>query len=268
MEKKCILVTGGFDPLHSGHIQYFKSAKKICKYLIVGINSDKWLVRKKGVYFYTIKERINILKELNFVDKVIIFNDDDNSASNAIRQCLKISEKVIFANGGDREKINIPEFTTFKNDSRVEFLFNVGGSKKINSSSNILKDYYLRICAKDLAEDQNANITKKPWGCYKILSTGEGYKIKILEILPNEKISLQYHKERSEHWIVLNGIAEVQLEDNIKKLKKNDEIFIPKRSKHRVSNNGVENLKIIEVSLGEYIEEDDIVRLKDEYNRK
>ena len=74
---KTVLVTGGFDPLHSGHIAYFKEAKKLGTKLIVGVNSDEWLTRKKGRPFMSFEERISIIKELSIVDKVIGFNDSD-----------------------------------------------------------------------------------------------------------------------------------------------------------------------------------------------
>ena len=85
MEKTVILVTGGFDPLHSGHIAYFKAAKEIGDYsLCVGVNSDAWLTRKKGKPFMTIDERVSIIKELKCVDVVIEFRDHDDSACDAI----------------------------------------------------------------------------------------------------------------------------------------------------------------------------------------
>ena len=96
-----VLVTGGFDPIHSGHISYFKEAKKITNYLIVGLNSDDWLKRKKGNFFLPWKERAEILNNINFVDEVIDFNDQDNTAIDAIEKCLCIYDKVVFANGGD-----------------------------------------------------------------------------------------------------------------------------------------------------------------------
>ena len=77
--KKVVLVTGGFDPLHSGHINYFNNAKKLGDKLIVGLNSDDWLTRKKGQPFMNLENRASIIVELGMVDEVIIFNDTDNS---------------------------------------------------------------------------------------------------------------------------------------------------------------------------------------------
>ena len=96
MEKTVILVTGGFDPLHSGHIAYFKAAKEIGDYsLCVGVNTDAWLTRKKGKPFMTIDERVSIIKELKCVDVVIEFRDHDDSACDAIDLALQVYKGVI-----------------------------------------------------------------------------------------------------------------------------------------------------------------------------
>ena len=89
MSETIVIVTGGFDPLHSGHIVYFQDAKKLGDKLIVGINSDEWLVNKKGRPFMSLSERTEIIKNLAVVDEVVTFDDQDNSASGAIREVLK-----------------------------------------------------------------------------------------------------------------------------------------------------------------------------------
>ena len=99
--KKVSLVTGGFDPIHSGHIAYFERAKDLSDYLVVGLNTNEWLTRKKGQYFLPWIERADIIRHLDMVDAVVSWEDDDDSACGAIAKCLEISEKVIFCNGGD-----------------------------------------------------------------------------------------------------------------------------------------------------------------------
>ena len=139
--RKIVLVTGGFDPLHTGHIAYFKSAKEKGDELWVGLNSDNWLMKKKGKPFMPINERKEIIQNLVMVDKVILFDDKDNSSNDAILKALKFcssKEQIIFANGGDRNKNNIPEVKQYKNNPNIKFIFGVGGNKK-NSSSKILK---------------------------------------------------------------------------------------------------------------------------------
>ena len=137
--EKIVLVTGGFDPLHSGHLAYLKAAKKLGDKLIVGINSDDWLIRKKGKNFLPEKERHEILSSIRYVDGCILFNDSDDTAIEAIKNVKMLFPfaQIIFANGGDRTGDNIPEMIF----DDVEFVFGVGGKNKKNSSSWILKKY-------------------------------------------------------------------------------------------------------------------------------
>ena len=139
---KIIIVSGGFDPLHSGHIEHFKAAKELGDILVVGLNSDDWLTRKKGKPFMPIDERLSIIRELKVVDLALRFNDDDNSSRDLIKKILEMYKSdVVFANGGDRTHDNIPEVEQFKDDPRVSFEFGVGGEDKKNSSSWILKQW-------------------------------------------------------------------------------------------------------------------------------
>ena len=149
MTKKRIvtLVTGGFDPLHSGHIALFEKARDLTNYLVVGINTEEWLTRKKGQYFLPWIERAEIIRHLDVVDAVITVEDtpdEDGSACLAIERCLEIADTVVFCNGGDRTSGNIPELERFKDDPRVEFEFGIGGSDKMNSSSWLLHNYFER----------------------------------------------------------------------------------------------------------------------------
>ena len=142
--EKVSLVTGGFDPIHSGHISYFKRAKDLSNYLVVGVNTEEWLTRKKGQYFQSWKERAEIIRHLDMVDAVISWDDEDNSACGAIAKCLEIAETVILANGGDRGKDNTPEVDKYGDHPCVEFAWGIGGDDKMNSSSWILHGYFER----------------------------------------------------------------------------------------------------------------------------
>ena len=109
---KISVVSGGFDPVHSGHIEYLKAAKNIGDYLIVALNSDNWLTLKKGKPFMPYHERLSVLSSFSFVDEVVSFEDDDlGSCINALEQIkLKFpKDEIIFCNGGDRNSGNIPE---------------------------------------------------------------------------------------------------------------------------------------------------------------
>ena len=262
------LVTGGFDPIHSGHIEYLKEAKKICDFLIVGINSDEWLLNKKGYSFMPWDERKNIIINLSIVDQVISFDDNDNSASNAISKSLEISQKVIFANGGDRKEGNIPELVAFQNNPNVEFIYGIGGSNKMNSSSDITKNFIKNYEANKKNNSYN-NILKidAPWGSHDTIVDSPEYKLKQLFVNPGAKLSLQYHHHRSEHWVVVEGIATIKKGIESFRLKKNESTFIPINKKHKISNQTTKTLKIVEVQCGSYVGEDDIIRYEDDYGR-
>ena len=135
------LVTGGFDPIHSGHLRYFEDAKTFSDRLVVGLNSNEWLIRKKGQYFLPWYERADIISHLDMVDSVISWDDADDSA---ISKCLEKTDQVVFCNGGDRAEGNTPELDAFENDDRVLFVWGVGGNDKKNSSSWILENYFNR----------------------------------------------------------------------------------------------------------------------------
>ena len=250
---KAVLVTGGFDPIHSGHISYLKNAMELGDVLIVGLNSDEWLIRKKSNFFMEWSERASIIRELSCVDDVIAFDDSDGSALDAIEQCLEQYDTVVFANGGDRIKTNIPEMKRLFNDERVDFVFSVGGSEKINSSSKILSEW-------------KSQKVYREWGYYRVLhNDGIETKVKELVVNPHSKLSLQSHNGRSEYWIVTNGEARIRLGenlDNIKEfnLKKHGEIRIPANHLHQLINDTNEELKIVEIQYGAFCTEDDIQR--------
>ena len=143
MTSSVVLVTGGFDPIHSGHISLLNSAKQIAPLsaLAVGLNSDHWLKNKKGKPFMPFGDRLSVVRALKVVDNVLEFDDGDGSANEAIEQCLEIYDKVIFANGGDRHNENTPEYDLYNEDPRVVFRWGVGGLGKKQSSSWILKEW-------------------------------------------------------------------------------------------------------------------------------
>ena len=143
MENKIIsIVSGGFDPIHPGHIMMMKDCLKFSNYLIVGVNSNKWLINKKGNYFMDIKHRIYVVSSLNVVNETMEFEDDDKGSANNL--LIKIrnkysNDKIIFANGGDRsDSSKILEFETAK-QYNIDLKFGIGGSHKESSSSDLLK---------------------------------------------------------------------------------------------------------------------------------
>ena len=252
--RKIVLVTGGFDPLHSGHIEYFKSAKKLGDLLVVGINSDTWLSRKKGAPFMPEKERNAIVKNLSMVDRTIFFNDRDGSAKEAIRdlRALYPNDQIVFANGGDRTQENIPEMD-IKDDNLV-FAFGVGGENKINSSSWILQEW-------------KTPKTERAWGYYRVLhEQGKDVKVKELTVDPGKCLSMQRHKDRGEHWFVSEGTATVYTLNRstdvelIGTFNKFENLHIGKTEWHQLCNETESPLKIVEIQYGDNCIEDDIER--------
>jgi len=256
MKHRVVVVTGGFDPIHSGHLEYLRCAKSLGDTLVVGLNTDDWLTRKKGKPFLPMYEREQVLNSIRHVDNVIHFNDDDNTAINCIEKILKIYllADIIFANGGDRTENNTPEFTHFKDHDRVRFEYNVGGSKT-NSSSTILDKW-------------STNHTERPWGYYDVLYNELGIvKVKELVVMPGQKLSMQRHTNRAEHWFITKGVATVYTIDNssdvelLGEYKKFDNIHIDKNQWHQLANQTESPLKIVEIQYGESCLEEDIERI-------
>jgi len=250
---KVVLVTGGFDPLHSGHIAYFKEAKRLGNKLVVGVNSDEWLTRKKGKPFMPFEERVAIIKELEVVDKVIGFDDIDDSACQAIFHTMSTNTgTIIFANGGDRTNTTTPEYSMYGDHPNVEFVFGVGGEDKKNSSSWILKEW-------------SQPTTERAWGTYTVLDKGNGWQVKQLAFYPDRALSDQRHFKRSEHWHVVEGEIRMDLEyaneyKTSKIYKAGESIDIPVRTWHKATNVGEETAKVVEVWLGTELTEEDIER--------
>jgi cytidyltransferase-like protein len=251
--KTIVLVTGGFDPLHSGHIAYFKAAKELGDTLVVGVNSDAWLTRKKGAPFMSFQERLNIVKNIVGVDYVIEFNDDDNSAKLAIKLVKQTfpNDKIVFANGGDRTNINIPEMEVQYDN--LTFAFGVGGFNKANSSSWILQEW-------------KAPKSERQWGYYRVLHDVPGMKVKELTVDPGKSLSMQKHKLRSEFWIVSEGKCIVNSKTKngyalpSKELVKHQEFNIPVTEWHQLTNPFDTPCKIVEIQYGEQCIEEDIER--------
>ena len=252
---KVVLVTGGFDPLHSGHIAYFKAARELGDHLVVGLNSDNWLTRKKGRPFMPIEERAAIVKELACVDEVMTFNDDDNTACLAIGYVLQTKAskwKLVFANGGDRTNTTTPEYDAWGNHPDVEFAFGVGGEDKKNSSSWILKEW-------------SQPTTERAWGKYTVLDKGEGWQVKQLAFDAGKALSDQRHFKRSEHWHIVEGYIKMELEypegvQETLNVKSGQSIDIPINTWHKATNIGQEPARVVEVWMGKELTENDIER--------
>lgn len=248
-----VVATGGFDPIHSGHIEYLKEASLCGMNLVVGVNSDEWLIRKKGKYFMPWKERSAIVRELSCVDLVLQFDDSDGSAIDCLEQVKRIYplDTIIFVNGGDRTSDNIPEMAV----EGIEFLFGIGGKDKKNSSSWILKEW------------AQPTVQRK-WGTYTVLAQNGKWAVKELSFNVGQSLSDQRHFHRSEHWHIVSGsiLIETDRDDGApaptttKIYYTGQSVDIPKGTWHKATNVGIEAAKVIEVWLGDKLEESDIER--------
>lgn len=249
---KIIIVSGGFDPLHSGHIAYFKSAKKLGEMLIVALNSDDWLTHKKGKFFMPFEERKLVIENLSCVDLVIDFDDDElGSATNALIKVKEMypNDTIVFANGGDRGKENTSEMSI----PGIEFVFGIGGDDKKNSSSLILKNwqhYY----------------EERIWGSLYVLLKDSNVKVKELIIDPGKGMSFQRHFKRSELWLVSKGSCVINYSKKSPKNKEKkrlnlfDYYLVPVAEWHQITNPFKEVCHIIEIQYGEKCTEEDIER--------
>jgi cytidyltransferase-like protein len=251
---KIVVVSGGFDPLHSGHILLMNSAKTYGDYLIVGVNSDAWLERKKGRAFMPYSERAALVNNMKAVDEVMSFDDSDGSACNLLEKVKTAypQHQIIFGNGGDRNATNIPEMTI----KDVIFQFGVGGDNKANSSSWILQEW-------------KAPKTERQWGYYRVLHEVSGMKVKELTVNPGMSLSMQRHSHRAEYWIISEGTAVVNsLIPNghivpTLKLELHAEYKVPKNEWHQLTNPYDVPCKIVEIQYGEQCIEEDIERIKE-----
>jgi cytidyltransferase-like protein len=252
---KIVLCTGGYDPVHSGHLAYFQAARELGDKLVVGLNSDEWLARKKGKPFMPMSERFALTAGLRVVDEVITFDDQDGSSCDAIvRTRLKYPDaEIIFANGGDRTQENIPEMRLA--ETQVSFAFGVGGTDKKNSSSWILEDW-------------KKPKTERTWGYYRVLhEVGSNTKLKELTVAPKTCLSMQQHAQRQEFWFVAEGVATVytlyedSTDADVKcQLEIHEHTFIECREWHQLCNETDQPLKLIEIQYGSDCVETDIVR--------
>jgi cytidyltransferase-like protein len=250
------LVSGGFDPVHIGHLRMFRDATRLSDKVILLLNNDEWLIEKKGKPFMNENQRKEILGEFISIKEVIIQTSSEKSSSRAIEEFVKNhpNKNICYCNGGDRSNIENIQEAFICNKLGVNLEFGVGGEEKVESSSQLTKNYL-------------GNVEKRPWGNYHIIAKNTGYQIKEIKVFKNSKLSLQKHNNRSEFWQIVKGESKIIIENDEYFLKEKEHIYIPKETVHRIENIGDEELIFIEIQLGEDLQESDIVRIEDDYGR-
>lgn len=249
-----IVLSGGFDPVHEGHIDMFDHAKSAYDYVVVGINSDEWLKRKKGRAFMSLESRSAIISSLKQVDEITAFDDSDDTAIDLIKKVMDRfpDSSITFGNGGDRSGGNFPEL-----DFCVENDINTNddlGTGKTNSSSDLLAEW-------------KYSPTSRDWGLWKVLSDYKTVKVKELVVNPHSELSWQVHEHRSEFWFVREGVATIYFSadsdgKDIYKTQKspNSTFHIGVNKWHQLVNETDEILSVIEIQYGTKCTESDILR--------
>ena len=282
--KKIIITSAYCNPLHPGHVECFELAKQLGDELIVIINNDKQAAIKRGVKSFQDEVfRSQIVKNLKSVDEVFLAIDETPSVVESIKKVFQNiknkypDSKVIFAKGGDRFAAEIPEAVVCQ-ELGIEIVDGLGA--KTHSSSDYVKSV-LKLAGQDEKEkieieeinnsikENYLEIGIRPWGKYFVMEDKEKHKVKRIFVNPKSRLSLQSHTKRQEHWVVVSGVATVQIDENIFDLYPGQSCNIPLQAKHRLSNNSEsESVEVVEVQYGTYTGEDDIVRYEDDYERR
>lgn len=259
------MVSGGFDPIHIGHVRMFEAARKLGDKLVVVINNDNWLHSKKGHAFMQEKERAEIIKSFPFVDKVVLTSHSKDDPDRSVVRELKKIKPDIFANGGDRDTKDAKNKNSSLNpeqqyclDHDIKMVFGVGRGGKVQSSSWMIRD-----------ASRNFARSVRPWGEFYGWDAGKEWKLKTIYIGPKKRLSLQYHHHRQEHWMLVEGDATATIHDTdgtprTVEMKKGESLYVGTKAIHRLESKkgGV----VVEIALGNF-DENDIVRIEDDHGR-
>lgn len=279
------------NPLHPGHIECLNLSKSEtwASELWVIINNDHQAEMKRGIKSFQDEQfRMKIVESLKGVDRVFLSIDTDKSVCQSLRHLIQEAkssgkyEKIIFTKGGDRFATEIPEAAVLR-EEWVDIIDGLG-AKSYNSSDFITKvkdktdekdlETKLSQLPEHLKTGNYLEVGNRPWGVYYVMEDSPLYKVKKIIVNPGQRLSLQSHERRSEHWTVVSWVATVDIRkpeektvESIRILEENEGCHIPVKYLHRLSNTGTKPLVIVEVQCWEYTGEDDIVRYDDIYGR-
>lgn len=277
------------NPIHPGHIECLTLSKELADELWVIVNNDIQAKLKRWVKSFQDEQfRASVVASLKPVDRVFVSIDQDPSVCLSLEVLIREAQaredvgEVIFTKGGDRFASEIPEKKIC--DKYGVKIVDGLGQKTHNSSEMIARlknkddaknlEKAVEHLPKNLKEERYLEIWYRPWGVYYVLEDSPIYKVKKIIVNPGYRLSLQSHKMRSEHWVVVSGVATVDIRtpeygdiEQIRVFTANESCHIPTNHLHRLANNGTEPLAVVEVQCGDYTGEDDIVRYEDDFER-
>lgn len=287
---KKIAVTSLYaNPLHPGHIECLELSKELADELVVIVNNDHQARLKRGIESFQDEQfRMKVVGALKPVDRVILSIDTDPSVCKTLDMVFRElkennpDSEIIFTKGGDRFAGEIPEGVICK-EHGVRIVDGLGAkthssSSYVNRTENNTDEKKLAAelatIPEEIKEKEYIEVGYRPWGVYYVLEDQPKFKVKKIIVKPGARLSLQSHKHRAEHWVVVSGTATVQIRDQSHPdhvghqiLNENESCFVPKGHVHRLTNTSDELLVIVEVQCGDYTGEDDIVRYEDDYKR-
>jgi len=259
-KQNVVAVSGGFDPLHVGHIRLIKEARTLGDRLVVILNNDNWLINKKRFVFMNEAERKEILLSFPFVDEVIITSHTRGDADQSVSRELATIRPDIFANGGDRNAADAenPDSPLYRDlatcaEHGIEVVFGVGKGGKVQSSSWLTDAIRLQGIA-----------TERPWGSMTLYAHGKNFWLKTITVAPGARLSLQRHHHRGEFWMCIDGEVLATIDGVDTPLKPFGHVSFGKESIHRLSS--TRGGTIIEVAYGT-CDEADNERLEDDFGR-
>ncbi len=277
------------NPLHPGHIECLELSKAMADELWVVINNDHQAKLKRGTESFQDEHyRCRVVAALKPVDRVVLATDTDGSVCQTLetlfteaRQNPAVTD-IFFTKGGDRFASEIPERAVCEafNVTIIDGL----GAKTHSSSSYVSRvanqadeanlSAALAQLPDSIKEREYLEVGYRPWGVYYVLEDSKNYKVKKIIVQPGQRLSLQSHQHRSEHWVVVAGTATLQIRHSDDPayighqiLRPNQSCYIPQGHIHRLANQHDEILVLVEVQTGHYTGEDDIVRYEDDYDR-
>ncbi len=280
------------NPIHPGHIECLELSRSEAwaDELWVIINNDRQAELKRGVKSFQEENfRVDVVRALKPVDRVFLSIDQDGSVCESLRMVIAEAKgtgrfsEIIFTKWGDRFASEIPEAVLLRSEW-VRIVDGLGA--KTHNSSDFLKkvkdsadekelDKKISELPKELTDGHYLEVGNRPWGVYYVLEDSPLYKVKKIIVNPGQRLSLQSHTHRSEHWTVVSGIATIDIRDpefadieQLRVLRQNEGCHIPLGHLHRLANRHTEPLVIVEVQCGDYTWEDDIMRYEDDFGRK